>query len=253
MLKVEHVSMVFGGLVANNDVSIEIKKGEIFGLIGPNGAGKTTLFNAISGFYQPTAGKVIFNGEEIQRLPSNKIAQKGIARTYQNINLFKKMTVLENTMVGCHTQTRANLLDAIFLTKRAKLEKEQSLERCHEVLKFMGIDHLADSPAGSLPYGDQRRLEIARALVSKPQIVLLDEPAAGMNLTEKDALIQTILDIRAQGYTVLLVEHNMKLVMKVCDHICVLNHGNMLAEGSPSEIQNNPEVIKAYLGGASNE
>lgn len=253
MLKVEHVSMVFGGLVANNDVSIEIKKGEIFGLIGPNGAGKTTLFNAISGFYQPTAGKVIFNGEEIQGLPSNKIAQKGIARTYQNINLFKKMTVLENTMVGCHTQTRANLLDAIFLTKRAKLEKEQSLERCHEVLRFMGIDHLADSPAGSLPYGDQRRLEIARALVSKPQIVLLDEPAAGMNLTEKDALIQTILDIRAQGYTVLLVEHNMKLVMKVCDHICVLNHGNMLAEGSPSEIQNNPEVIKAYLGGASNE
>lgn len=250
MLKVENISMIFGGLVANNNVCIEVQKGEIFGLIGPNGAGKTTLFNVISGFYKPTSGKVILNGEEIQGKPSNKIAQKGIARTYQNINLFKKMTVLENVLVGCHTQTSSGLLDAIFKTKKSKKEYAESVERCREVLKFMGVDHLEDSLAGSLPYGDQRRLEIARALVSNPQILLLDEPAAGMNLTEKDVLTDTILKIRDQGYTVLIVEHNMKLVMQVCDRICVLNHGNKLASGSPEEIQNNPDVIKAYLGGS---
>lgn len=250
MLKVENISMIFGGLVANNDVCIEVQKGEIFGLIGPNGAGKTTLFNVISGFYKPTSGRVILNGEEIQGKPSNKVAQKGIARTYQNINLFKKMTVLENVLVGCHTQTSSGLLDAIFKTKKSKKEYAESVERCREVLKFMGVDHLEDSLAGSLPYGDQRRLEIARALVSKPQILLLDEPAAGMNLTEKDVLTDTILKIRDQGYTVLIVEHNMKLVMQVCDRICVLNHGNKLASGSPKEIQNNPDVIKAYLGGS---
>ncbi|MBQ7331491.1 MAG: ABC transporter ATP-binding protein [Oscillospiraceae bacterium] len=250
MLKIDHVSMVFGGLTANNDVCAEVHKGEIFGLIGPNGAGKTTLFNVISGFYKPTAGKVIFNGEEIQGKLSNQIAQKGIARTYQNINLFKKMTVLENVLVGCHTQTRANIFDAIFNTKRSRAEHEEAIRRCREVLEFMGIGHLEDSLAGSLPYGDQRRLEIARALVSNPKLLLLDEPAAGMNLTEKDILTDTILKIRDLGYTVLIVEHNMKLVMKVCDRICVLNHGNKLAEGTPEEIQNNPDVIKAYLGGA---
>ena len=249
MLKIDHVSMIFGGLTANNDVSLEVKKGEIFGLIGPNGAGKTTLFNVISGFYKPTLGKVIFNGEEIQGKLSNQVAQKGIARTYQNINLFKKMTVLENVLVGCHTRTSAGIIDAIFKTKKARRERKESIEKCREVLKFMGIDHLENSLAGSLPYGDQRRLEIARALVSKPQLLLLDEPAAGMNLTEKDVLTDTILKIRDQGYTVLIVEHNMKLVMKVCDRICVLNHGNKLAEGKPEEIQNNPDVIKAYLGG----
>ena len=249
MLKIDHVSMIFGGLTANNDVSLEVKKGEIFGLIGPNGAGKTTLFNVISGFYTPTLGRVIFNGEEIQGKLSNQVAQKGIARTYQNINLFKKMTVLENVLVGCHTRTSAGLLDAIFYTKKARREHEESVEKCREVLRFMGIDHLENSLAASLPYGDQRRLEIARALVSKPQLILLDEPAAGMNLTEKDVLTDTILKIRDQGYTVLIVEHNMKLVMKVCDRICVLNHGNKLAEGKPEEIQNNPDVIKAYLGG----
>ena len=160
------------------------------------------------------------------------------------------MTVLENVLVGCHTQTRANIFDAIFNTKRSRAEHEEAIRRCREVLEFMGIGHLEDSLAGSLPYGDQRRLEIARALVSNPQLLLLDEPAAGMNLTEKDILTDTILKIRDLGYTVLIVEHNMKLVMKVCDRICVLNHGNKLAEGTPEEIQNNPDVIKAYLGGA---
>lgn len=252
MLRVENVSMIFGGLVANNDVSIQVNKGEIFGLIGPNGAGKTTLFNVISGFYKPTSGKVFFQGREIQGKMSNRIAQLGIARTYQNINLFRKMTVLENVMVGCHTRTSAGFLDAVFKTKKAKLEHEQTVARCREALSFMGIGHLENTLANNLPYGDQRRLEIARAIVSDPHLILLDEPAAGMNLTEKDALTDIILRLRERGHTVLIVEHNMKLVMKVCDRICVLNHGNKLAEGTPEQIQTNPEVIKAYLGGANN-
>jgi len=249
MLNIDHVTMIFGGLTANNDVSASIEKGEIFGLIGPNGAGKTTLFNVVSGFYKPASGKVVFEGEEIQGLSSDKIAYKGIARTYQNINLFKKMTVLENVMVGCHTQTTAGLFDAVFSTAKAKEEKKDSLVVCHEALRFMKIDHLSNSVAGSLPYGEQRRLEIARALVSRPKLLLLDEPAAGMNLTEKDELAETILRIRDSGYTVFLVEHHMRLVMSICDRICVLNHGEKIAEGTPNEIQSNPEVIKAYLGG----
>lgn len=249
MLKIDHVTIKFGGLVANNDICTELEKGQIFGLIGPNGAGKTTLFNIVSGFYAPTSGKVIFNGEEIQGKSADIINGKGIARTYQNINLFKKMTVLENVMVGCHGQTKANLADAILNTKRKRQEEEESIAKCHEILKFMDIDHMANLKASSLPYGAQRRLEIARALASNPQLLLLDEPAAGMNLREKDDLAQIILKIRDKGYTVFLVEHHMKLVMKVCDKICVLNHGEKLAEGTPSEIQQNPEVIAAYLGG----
>ncbi len=249
MLKIDHVTIKFGGLVANNDICTELEKGQIFGLIGPNGAGKTTLFNIVSGFYAPTSGKVIYNGEEIQGKSADIINGKGIARTYQNINLFKKMTVLENVMVGCHGQTKANLADAILNTKKKRQEEEESIAKCHEILKFMDIDHMANLKASSLPYGAQRRLEIARALASNPQLLLLDEPAAGMNLREKDDLAQIILKIRDKGYTVFLVEHHMKLVMKVCDKICVLNHGEKLAEGNPSEIQQNPEVIAAYLGG----
>ena len=249
MLKIDHITMAFGGLTANDDVSTSISRGEIFGLIGPNGAGKTTLFNVVSGFYKPTSGKVLFEGEEIQGLSSDRIAYKGIARTYQNINLFKKMTVLENVMVGCHTRTNAGLLDAVFKTSKAKKEKDDSLVICREALRFMKIDHLSDTIASNLPYGDQRRLEIARALVSRPKLLLLDEPAAGMNLKEKDELAETILRIRDSGYTIFLVEHHMKLVMSVCDRICVLNHGTKIAEGVPTEIQNNHEVIAAYLGG----
>ncbi|MBE6970634.1 MAG: ABC transporter ATP-binding protein [Ruminococcaceae bacterium] len=250
MLKIENITIKFGGLVANNNVCTEIKEGQIFGLIGPNGAGKTTLFNIVSGFYAPTSGKVIFNGEEIQGKPSNEIAYKGIMRTYQNINLFKKMTTLENVMVGCHSLTNATLWDAIIKSKKSQKEHEEALEKCHEVMKFMNIDQFANVKAANLPYGDQRRLEIARALVSNPKLILLDEPAAGMNLSEKDVLAETIQKIRDRGHTVFLVEHHMKLVTAVCDRICVLNHGNKIAEGTPEEIQNHPEVIAAYLGGA---
>jgi len=248
MLKVNHVSMLFGGLVSNDNISLEVNEGEIYGLIGPNGAGKTTLFNIISGLYKPTKGEIILNGEKIQGLPSNEIAFKGIARTYQNINLFKKMTVLENVMVGCHTQSFSGLIDAILKTKRSQIEYKNSLLVSHEALRFMKIDHLANSLASSLSYGDQRRLEIARALASKPKLLLLDEPAAGMNLKEKNELAETIKLIRDSGYTIILVEHHMKLIMSVCDRVGVLNHGVMIAEGTPKEIQQNSEVIKAYLG-----
>lgn len=250
MLRIDHITMKFGGLTANNDVCTAIEKGQIFGLIGPNGAGKTTLFNVVSGFYAPTSGKIFFDGEEIQGKTSNLIAYKGIARTYQNINLFKKMSVIENVIVGCHSQTTSNIWDAIFKTTKAKKETDFAREKAHEILKFMEIDNFSELKASNLPYGAQRRLEIARALASKPKMLLLDEPAAGMNLSEKEDLAKTILRIRDSGFTVFLVEHHMKLVMQVCDRICVLNHGVKIAEGTPNEIQTNKEVIDAYLGGA---
>ena len=247
MLKLENLTIRFGGLTAVDNVTTHVEQGEIFGLVGPNGAGKTTTFNMISGYYAPTRGKVIFDGQEIQGKPQYEINRLGIARTYQNINLFNKMTVLENCMIGCHPRMKANIFDAIFNTPRKRREDADAEEKVDCPGRRAG--HREDYLAKNLSYGEQRRLEIARALVSDPKLLLLDEPAAGMNSTEKDELSGMIKSIRNMGITVLLVEHNMKLVMGVCDRICVLNFGEKLAEGTPEYIQSHEGVIAAYLGG----
>lgn len=251
MLQLEKVTIRFGGLVAVNEVTTRVEEGQIFGLIGPNGAGKTTLFNIITGVYAPTSGKVIFQGREIQGKRPHVVNQLGIARTYQNINLFQKMTVLENVLVGTHSRTKAGLVEAIFNTKAKRAEEQAAIDSCMELLEFMGLQKKANMRASSLPYGEQRRLEIARAMASQPAFLLLDEPAAGMNLTEKEELARMIKRIRDRGITIFLVEHNMRLVMNVCDEICVLNYGKKLAQGTPEEIQNDPLVISAYLGGVT--
>lgn len=252
MLKLENLTIRFGGLTAVDNVTTHVKKGQIFGLVGPNGAGKTTTFNMVSGLYAPTSGKIIFDGQEIQGKPQYEINRLGIARTYQNINLFNKMSVLENCMIGCHPRTKANLFDAIFDTRKKRREDEETREKCRRVLKFMELSQRENHLASSLAYGEQRRLEIARAIVSDPKLLLLDEPAAGMNNTEKLELSEMIRKIRDMGITILLVEHNMKLVMSVCDEICVLNFGEKLAQGTPEYIQGHEGVIAAYLGGKKN-
>jgi branched-chain amino acid transport system ATP-binding protein len=253
MLRLDNVTIRFGGLVAVNTVSTEIKEGQIFGLIGPNGAGKTTLFNIISGVYAPTGGKVIYRDREVQGLKPNKINYLGIARTYQNINLFKKMTTLDNVLVGCHSTTVTGVFAAMLNTPSRRREEEAAREKCDKLLRFMGLSAKGGNLASGLSYGEQRRLEIARAMASEPKLLLLDEPAAGMNLSEKGELAALIRRIQSRGITILLVDHHMRLVMEVCDEICVLNYGKKLAQGSPSFIQQDEQVIAAYLGGGSNE
>lgn len=249
MLEVQDLTIRFGGLVAVNAVNFQIPTGSVFGLIGPNGAGKTTMFNMISGVYKPTSGKVIFDGKEIQGKPAYQVSALGIARTYQNINLFKKMTVLENVMVGCHTRTKSGLVTSILHTKAQRKEEKQVVEKCLDILGFMELRDKAELSASSLSYGEQRRLEISRALASDPKLLLLDEPAAGMNGAEKEDLQRTIRKIADRGITVLLVEHDMKLVMNVTNQICVISFGKRIGYGTPEEIQENPDVIEAYLGG----
>ena len=249
VLETNKVTIKFGGLTAVNEASIKVRKGQITALIGPNGAGKTTLFNAISGVYVPTSGQVILNGEHLEGKRGFQINEAGISRTYQVINLFWKMTVLENVMVGMHTRLGSNFFNDLFNTKKKRDEDAEARTKAMEWLKFVGLDEYANSPAGSLSYGKQRLLEIVRGLASDPQVILLDEPAAGMNSTEKlelDALLKRILNM---GYTILIVEHDMKLIMNISDYIYVLYHGALLAEGTPEEIQQNPDVIAAYLGG----
>ncbi|MSY19248.1 MAG: ATP-binding cassette domain-containing protein [Actinobacteria bacterium] len=248
LLEVDHVTMQFGGLVALGDVDFSIAQGEILGLIGPNGAGKTTLFNVVTGVYQATAGQVRFEGRNLAKTERHKITKLGIARTFQNIRLFPDMTAIENVMVGADAHHTSSVLSAMLHLPKHKAEEKQGLKRALDLLEFMGIADRGDDAARNLPYGYQRRLEIARALATNPKLLCLDEPAAGFNPAEKIELMGLIRAIRDQGYTVLLIEHDMSLVMGVTDRIVVLDFGKKIAEGTPAEIRANPAVIAAYLG-----
>ncbi|RZT85442.1 amino acid/amide ABC transporter ATP-binding protein 1 (HAAT family) [Pseudonocardia sediminis] len=248
LLQMENVTMRFGGLVALDDVSFDIRRGEILGLIGPNGAGKTTCFNALTGVYRPTSGRVLLEGAPLGRRQRFQITQLGIARTFQNIRLFSEMTALENVVVGTDARHKTSVMGALFRVPRHTREEKQAIERAMALLEFVGIADRAADKARNLPYGYQRRLEIARALATEPKLLCLDEPAAGFNPAEKDNLMGLIRKIRDDGYTVLLIEHDMRLVMGVTDRIVVLEFGKKIAEGLPAEIRDNPAVVAAYLG-----
>lgn len=248
MLEVRSITQRFGGINALQDISFTVAKGEITGVIGPNGAGKTTLFNIVTGIYTQTSGQILLEGADISHVPAEKLAQRGLVRTFQNIELFGSMTVLENVMVGLHTRSSCGLISCMGKMPWHMREERQISTRAHDWLSFCGISDLADHTAGSLPFGKGRLLEIARAMAVEPRIMLMDEPAAGLNNRETSELAGLIRKIRDAGVTVVLVEHDMELVMDICDRIVVLNLGEKLAEGTPREIQGNPAVIAAYLG-----
>ncbi len=249
ILEVSDLSMRFGGLLAVNGVGLRIKERQIVSMIGPNGAGKTTVFNCLTGFYQPSAGKIIFAGEEIQGLPGYKIARKGMVRTFQHVRLFKEMSVLENLLVAQHQHLNNSLLAGLFKTRSYRKAEQAALEHAVYWLKKVRLLDDANREAGTLAYGQQRRLEIARCMVTRPSLLMLDEPAAGLNPSETDQLKQLIRDLRNEhGLSVLLIEHDMQLVMDISDHIVVINQGTPLAYGTPEQVRHNPAVIKAYLG-----
>ncbi|MDF2563870.1 MAG: Sulfate-transporting ATPase [Massilibacillus sp.] len=249
LLKAEKVSKVFGGLKAVSNFDIHIDKGELIGLIGPNGAGKTTAFNLLTGVYQPTTGAIEFDGKSVVGLKPFQITQGGIARTFQNIRLFSELSVLDNVKIAYHSHVEYGLVEAVLRVGRYFREEDEIEQKAIDFLKIFKLEHKKDEIAKNLPYGEQRRLEIARALAAKPKLLLLDEPAAGMNPQETQALMEMISWIRKEfGLTILLIEHDMNLVMGICERIYVLEYGSIIAHGTPNEIKNNPQVIKAYLG-----
>ena len=249
LLELTGIGKRFGGLAALNEVSLHIRRGEIYGLIGPNGAGKTTLFNIVTGLYQLDVGAFTFDGVAYSRCKPHVLAQAGIARTFQNIRLFANMSVLENVMVGRHVRTRTGIWGALTRNTTARNEEHAIAQRAHELLHYVGIARRTQTLAKNLSYGEQRRLEIARALATDPKLLALDEPAAGMNATETESLKALLQTIRASGVTVLLIEHDVKLILGLCDRVAVLDYGKKIAEGVPEEVRRNPAVIAAYLGG----
>ena len=249
LLKVDGLQMRFGGLLAVDGISFDVRRDEVFSIIGPNGAGKTTVFNCVGGFYQASAGEVTLDGQSIARLPSHQVARRGLVRTFQNIRLFKQLTVVENLLVAQHLQVRAGLLHGLFATPSYRRAEREALERAALWLERMGLRSVANRPAGTLSYGHQRRLEIARCMITKPRLLMLDEPAAGLNPQEKVELSQLIDQLRREHkISVLLIEHDMSLVMGVSDRILVMEHGKPIMVGLPDEVRNDARVIKAYLG-----
>jgi branched-chain amino acid transport system ATP-binding protein len=248
LLELKNLTMKFGGVTALNEVNLHVAKGEIAALIGPNGAGKTTVFNVITGVYKPTSGEINFLGKSVVGKKRYQVTRMGIARTFQNIRLFGESTALENVVTGADVHSKSGVVGAIFGTPRSRREEAAALDRGMELLEFMGLKHRAGQLGKNLPYGDQRRLEIARALATNPQLLLLDEPAAGFNPAEKVALAATIRKIRDAGYTVLLIEHDMSLIMEISDRVAVLDFGSKIADDTPNVVQNDKRVIEAYLG-----
>ena len=249
MLETKNITMKFGGLLAVDDVSFYVEKGEIVSLIGPNGAGKTTVFNMLTGVYEITSGEILFEGREISKLKPQQIVDLGISRTFQNLRLFPKMRVIENVLVGTHIRTKYGFFDGLFRTPAFRREEAEKTIKAIDILNSIGLGGHINSLASNLPYGEQRKVEIARAIATDAKLILLDEPAAGMNPAESEELLRFIRELRDKGYTIILIEHDMSVVMNISDRIYVLDHGKLIAHGVPKEIANNPQVVEAYLGG----